>query len=167
MPAVMTVRAVCIKVTCCSSDRTPRTFVDITDPIATMQTATTASAINTSMIVKPDCGPSIRGGAVRDNFDPSGQPVDANLIASIEPGQRDGPAARHSVGKEADGRERRPLAAALRQQRVKLNIVGNTDRLRGRAGTGRACSGGHECGDLSLARDRPVAAPLQRRCASK
>src|SRR3984893_19393970 len=114
-----------------------------------MQTATTASAINTSMIVKPECGPSIRGGAVRDNFDPSGQPIDATLVAGIEPRQRDGPAARHPVGKEADGRERRTLAAALRQQRVKLNIVGNTDRLRGRAGMDPARSGGAELGGRS------------------
>src|SRR5258708_29384138 len=72
--------------------------------MATMQTATTASAINTSMIVKPACRPSIRGGRARDNFDPSGQPVNANLVSCIEPRQRDRPAARHAVGKEADGR---------------------------------------------------------------
>ena len=58
----MTLRAVCISATCCSNARTPRTFVDMTEPIATMETATTASAINTSMIVKPACELSIGGG---------------------------------------------------------------------------------------------------------
>ena len=51
--AAITERTVCISVTCCSSERTPRAFVDITDPIATIETATTASATSTSMIVKP------------------------------------------------------------------------------------------------------------------
>src|SRR5258708_13114098 len=97
--------------------------------MATMLTATTASAINTSMIVKPDCGPSIRGGGVRDNFDPSGQPIDANLKAGIEPRQCDRPAARHPVGKEADGRQRGALAAGLRQQRIEVNIIGNPDHF--------------------------------------
>ena len=50
---LITDRVVCIRVTCCSSRRTPRTFVDMTDPMATMEMATTASAIKTSMIVKP------------------------------------------------------------------------------------------------------------------
>src|ERR1700726_3259132 len=115
MSAVITERAVCISVTCCSSRRTPRTFVDMTDPIARIDTATIASAINTSMIVKPASRRSIDGGVVRSNFDPSGQPVDANLIAGIEPRQRDGAAARHSAGKKADGRQGRTPVAGLRQ----------------------------------------------------
>src|SRR5258708_37163414 len=100
MRAVMTVRGVCINVTCCSSKRTPRTFVDMTDPIATMETATTASAINTSIIVKPASRPSIGGGAAGDNLDPSGQPVDATFVAGIQPAQPDGSAAGHSTVKE-------------------------------------------------------------------
>src|SRR5258705_11369154 len=115
MPAVMTLRAVCINVTCCSSKRTPRTFVDMTDPIATMDTATTASAINTSMIVKPASRPSIGGGAAGDNFDPSGQPVDANFVAGIEPHQCDDPTTRHSAGKKGDDQQGRKPVAGLRQ----------------------------------------------------
>src|ERR1700723_2843963 len=108
--AAITERTVCISVTCCSSERTPRTFVDITDPIATTETATTASATSTSMIVKPASWPSI-GGVARNNFDPSGQPVDANFIADILARQGHGSAARHAAGKEADRRQRRALVA--------------------------------------------------------
>src|SRR5690349_1284791 len=130
MPAVMTVRAFCISVTCCSSRRTPRTFVDMTDPIETMQTATTASAISTSMMVKPASDGSVGNGAARNNFDPSGQPVDANLVAGVEPRQRDGPAARHAAGEKADGRQRRTAVTALGQQRIEANVVGDANHIR-------------------------------------
>ena len=85
----MTVRAVCVSATCCSSDRTPRTLVAISEPIATMETATIASAISTSMIVKP-ASRSVDAGVPGNNLDPSGQPVDTNFKACIKASQRDG-----------------------------------------------------------------------------
>ena len=93
MPVVITVRAVCISATCCSSDRTPRALVAISEPIATSETATSASAISTSMMVKPASPSSVAGDVTGRNLDPSGQPVDANFIADIEARQRDGAAA--------------------------------------------------------------------------
>src|SRR5579863_8607941 len=116
----ITERTVCISVTCCSSERTPRTFVDITDPIATIEMATTASATSTSIIVKPAARPSV-GGVTRNNFDPSRQPVDANFIADIRPCQGHGPATRHAAGKETDRRQFLALVAAARQQRLEID----------------------------------------------
>src|SRR5882724_12956848 len=146
-------RAVCIRVTCCSSERTPRTFVDITDPIATMETATTASAINTSMIVKPASRRSIGGGVARNNFNPSGQPVDANLVANIKSRQRDGPATRHSAGKETDGRQDFMPVAGLRQQRIETDILRNSDHVGGRARPYRAACRIDQRGDVHATPD--------------
>src|ERR1700675_2414725 len=109
MPAAMTVRVACISATCCSSDRTPRTLVAITDPIATMPTATIASAISTSMIVKPASRRSVGGGVAGNNLDPPGQPVNANFKARIEARQRDGGAAGRAVGKQDNIRQHRLL----------------------------------------------------------
>src|SRR5579872_3688216 len=102
----------------------------MTDPIARIETATTASAISTSMIVKPASWLSIDGVVARCNFDPPGQPIDANLIADVEPRQRDGTAARHAVCKEADGRQRLPSIASARQRSIDANIIRYPDHVR-------------------------------------
>src|SRR3984885_13097152 len=133
-------RTVCISVTCCSSERTPRTLVDITDPIARIETATIASAISTSMIVKPAVRPSV-GEVARNNFNPSGQPVDTNLIADIRARQGDGSAARHSAGKEANRRQRFALVAGTRQKRLEGDVIRHTEHGRRRAGSDNAASG--------------------------
>src|ERR1700721_2302556 len=124
MPAVITGRVACINATGCPRDRPPRTLVAIPEPIATMETATIASAISTSMIVKPASRRSVGGGVAGNNLDPPGQPVNANFKAGIETRQRDGPAARRSVGKETDGRQRRLLPAGLRQDGIEAYVVG-------------------------------------------
>src|SRR6202040_3118662 len=108
-----TVCALCISATWFSSARTPRALVDITDPIATIETATIASAISTSMIVKPASSRSVGKCRTGDNLDPSGQPVDANFVGHVEPAQRDRTPARHAVGEKTDGRQRRALPAGL------------------------------------------------------
>src|SRR5262249_24208510 len=87
-----TARVVSTSATCCSSERTPRTEVAITAPIAASDAATTASATSASMMVKPALlrrSERVAG----DNFDSSGQPVDAYLVAHSESGQRNGAAA--------------------------------------------------------------------------
>src|SRR3984885_11334998 len=159
----MTVRAVCISATCCSSDITPRTLVAINEPIATMETATIASAISTSIIVKPASRRSVGAGLVWNNLDPSGQPVDANLVAGVEAGQRDGAAAGCAVGKEADGRQRRLLPARLRQQRIEADVVGNADGIPRRAGTNGACLCVDHGGDAGLIADGGVTIRFQQR----
>src|ERR1700722_10339176 len=123
MPAAMTVRVACISATWCSSDRPPRTLVALTDPIATMPTATIASAISTSMIVKPESPRSVGGGVAGNNLDPPGQPVHTNFKARIEARQCDRSAVRRSVGKETDRRQRGFLPAGLRQYGVEAHIV--------------------------------------------
>src|SRR5258705_5013213 len=111
MPVVIMERAVCINATCCSSERTPRTFVAITDPIATMETATSASAINTSMIVKPASLRSVGCGAAGDNFDPSGQPVDANLVCRLLLEKKNKSVDGHHASSKNDGRQNRTPVA--------------------------------------------------------
>src|SRR6516164_9405283 len=117
----MTVRAACNSATCCSNDRTPRTLVAISEPIATMTTATSASATSTSMMVKPaSCGGlrSVDGRVTGNDLDPPRQPVDADFIACIETRQRDGAAAGGAVGEETDRRQRGLPPAGLRQHGV-------------------------------------------------
>src|ERR1700749_4308222 len=146
--------------TCSASGRTPRTLVDITDPIARIETATIASAISTSMIVKPAVRPSV-GEVARNNFNPSGQPVDTNLIADIRARQGDGSAARHSAGKEANRRQRFALVAGTRQQRLEVDVIRNTAHGRRRAGSDHAASGSDESGHPRSAPDRRVAILLE------
>src|SRR5256885_3856214 len=117
--------AVCISVTWSSKAFTPRTLVDITDPIATIETATTASATSTSTIVKPASDRSIGARRTGDNLDPSSQPVDADFIGHIEPGEGDGAPARHSVGEKTDGGQHRALLAGPWQQGIEAHVVGN------------------------------------------
>src|ERR1700736_919111 len=119
------VRADSISVMCCSSERTPRLVVAITDPIATSETATTEIATSTSISVNPARASSGLERVARDNFDPSGQPVHAHLVASAEPRQHDDAAARRPGGEETDRRARRALVAAQRQHRLEGDIVRN------------------------------------------
>src|SRR5262249_44010957 len=150
-PAVITVRAACISATCCSSERTPRALPDISDPIATMQTATTASATSTSMIVKPASRRSVDDVLARNNLDPSGQPVDTNFITGIEARQRDRAATGGTVGEEADGRQRRLLPAGLRQQGVEADIIGDADCCPRCTGMNHAIAGVDQRCDAGVA----------------
>src|SRR5580700_373043 len=127
-------RVACVSATCRSRARTPRTLPAITDPTATITTATNASATSTSRIVKPASRRSVDGDVTGNNLDPPGQPVDADFIGRIEARQRDGAAAGHAVGEEANGRQRRLPLARLRQHRVKMHVVGNADSGLRRAG---------------------------------
>ena len=105
-----------------------------TVPIAARQIAITASAIRTSMIVKPALPPAFSRRAARNNFNPSRQPIDANFVTVVAPRQHNGTAARHTVRKETHSRERRTIVATLGQQRRYDDIVGNVQSLAGRAG---------------------------------
>src|SRR5579872_6409238 len=105
MPTVIKVRAACISATCCSMARTPRVLTPMTAPIATIETATSASATSTSMMVNPASMRLVGGDVASNDFYPSGEPVDADLISRIEPRQRDGAAAGTAIGEEADGRQ--------------------------------------------------------------
>src|SRR5882757_7826514 len=109
---------------CPLTDRTPRVVTAMSEPIAASETATTDSATSTSTSVKPAWPlASVSELIARNNFNSSRQPVDADLIAGAEPGQRDGAAARHAGGKEIDRGAGRPLIAARRQHRIERDIV--------------------------------------------
>src|ERR1700761_2598718 len=125
----MTARVACISMTCCSIVRTPRALVAMTTPIATIETATTASATSTSMMVKPAVPLSV-GDIVRNNVDPSSQPVDAKLVADVGPCQRHRAATNPPAGKEADRRYRFTLVAGSRQQCPEVDVIGNADNVR-------------------------------------
>src|SRR5580692_1819556 len=159
---VAMVRADSIRETCCSSERTPRVVVAITEPIATSEIATTASATSTSMRVNPAVGPSWLEGA-GDNFDPSRQPVHAHLVAGAEPGQHDGAAAGRAGGEKADGRARRALIAAQRQRRLEADVVGNLQNAAGRPGTDGASRRVDLRGDLGVSPQRRGAVRLEQR----
>src|SRR5437762_11798155 len=98
----MIARAVSTKVRCSPIERTPRVVTAISEPIAASETETTASATSTSIRVKPALALHFLDVVVRDNLDPSGKPVDADLVADAEPRQRDRAAARHAGREEAD-----------------------------------------------------------------
>src|SRR5262249_52103666 len=136
IPTASAACAACFSETCCSIDLTPRALVDINLPIAVIQTPIMASAINTSMTVKPASARSVCCGAV-NNLASSGQPVDANLVTGVGAPKCNRPAARHAVCKEIDCREDGTLPAALRQQRIKLHILWNSKRVRCGAGAYR------------------------------
>src|SRR5258706_14345322 len=100
-----TVRAVSTRARCCSIERTPRDAVAVTDPIAASEMATTAIATSTSMSVNPAAFAGLRPASqdpARDNFDSSGQPVHADLVAGARPRQGDGAAAGHPGREETD-----------------------------------------------------------------
>src|SRR5262245_47028784 len=107
MVVVKAARAACTSATCCSNLRTPRALIAISEPIATMVTATSASATSTSIMVKPSSERSVGDDVAWDNLDPPCQPVHTNFITGIKAGKRDRAAARRAVGKKADGRQRR------------------------------------------------------------
>src|ERR1700758_5632081 len=79
------VRADSMREMCCSSDRTPRVVVAITDPIALNETATTAIAINTSISVNPALAWSKLQSVAGDNHNPPCQPVRADFTTDAEP----------------------------------------------------------------------------------
>lgn len=56
------------------------------------------------MTVKPALRPDLKH-AVWNNLDPSGQPIDANVISSSPSGKDDGAAARQSGRQEIDCRK--------------------------------------------------------------
>jgi hypothetical protein len=68
-----------------SIERAPRTVVAMVEPIAASETATTASAISTSINVNPAFAAGRLELVERDNLDPSGEPVDADLITDTQP----------------------------------------------------------------------------------
>ena len=81
-------------------ERVPRTVVAINMPIDDSDMATTASATSTSIKVKPAV--ARLGWTERDNFDPPGQPIDANFVAESRSRQRDDSAAGHAGREEMD-----------------------------------------------------------------
>jgi hypothetical protein len=87
-----TARAVAMSSTCCSIVRAARAEVAISVPIAASEAANTASAIRASMMVKPAPRPDLKH-TVWNNLDPSGQPIDANVISGCPSGKDDGAAA--------------------------------------------------------------------------
>src|SRR6185369_3974643 len=100
---------------------------------------------------------------VRNNLDPSGEPVDADFVADAESRQRDCAAARHAGCKEADRLPGRPLIAALSQERVERDVVRNADDTAGRAGANdalRRVDFGH---DLQAVANGSVAVGLEHR----
>src|SRR6202000_1786563 len=105
----------------------------MTHPIETITPVTIANAINTSIIVKPASDGSVGKWRARDNLDPSGQPVDANFVGTVEVGQCNRPAATHAVCKKTDRRKRSALPTGLRQQRIESHVVGHADRFSGRS----------------------------------
>src|SRR5947209_11117068 len=140
----MIARAVSTNVRCRPIERTPRVVTAMSEPMAASDTETTASATSTSIRVKPPSLslPRLRGRAgwgrldavVRNNLDPSGEPVDADFVADAEARQRDRAAARHARGEEADRLPGRALIAARGEQRIECYIVGHANDPAGCAG---------------------------------
>src|SRR5262245_21539354 len=118
----MRARARSTSTTRCSTARAPRTEVAIKVPIAASEAATTASATSTSMSVKPAL-PRRSECVARDNPGPSGEPVDANLVANAGPAEPDDPAAGHSRRQKADRRGCDPPIAAIRQYCIDDDIA--------------------------------------------
>src|SRR5579872_747657 len=129
-------------------------------PIAAKPAPITASAASASISVKPAI-PRRSGFARRHNFDASGQPVDANLISDPLPRDRYDASARLAARKEIDRRADEPVAAALRQQRLKAHVGGNFDDRRRRSGNDDSLLGVERCRNLRMAADRGVAVALQ------
>ena len=161
----MTARLVSTSATRRSSERTPRTVVAISEPIAASDTATTESATSTSTSVKP-ATPYLRIARLRlkqverDNFDASCQPINPDFVADAMSRQRNDTAARHAGRKEANGAAGRPLIASSGQQRIEGNVIRHADDPAGCTRTDRACHGIHVGDDLHPAPDRRVAIGL-------
>src|SRR6185312_16863085 len=114
-------RVVSTRTRCSSSAWLPRTPAPTSEPIDAIITASTAMATTTSMSVKPAV-PAALERVKRRNFDASREPVDADLIADAEAGERDHAAARHAGGEEHDGRAGVALVAASGKRRVELDV---------------------------------------------
>src|SRR5262249_26796913 len=115
-----------------------------------------------SMIVNPAL-PRWRSKVARNNFDPSRQPADPDLVTDAEAAKHDGPAAGHSGRKEADRRKGRTLIATLRQDGTERDVVRDANHPAGRAGphqTPRRTDLGR---DLGMAPQRRVAVALEQR----
>src|SRR5258705_2214979 len=95
--------------------------------------ATNASATTASIMVKPLSALCL-DRILPDNFHASRQPVHPHLECAVVPRQPDRSATRHAAGEEGDGRQRGPVIAALRQQRVEYHVVLNPNRMRTRPG---------------------------------
>src|SRR5882757_5141678 len=101
----MTARAVPNWFKYSSIERVPRTVVAINAPIDESEIATMASATSTSISVKP----AVVGltAVERDNFDPSRQPIDPDLVTGTQPTQCNGAAAGHPRREKANRGSRR------------------------------------------------------------
>src|SRR4051812_16760472 len=97
-------------------------------PMATSDTATIASATSVSIRVNPAIALSGET-SVRDNLDPSSQPVAANLEARTERRGHKAPATGHAGPEEADGLESRSVVAILWQQRLEAHVIREADGL--------------------------------------
>src|SRR5690349_10643826 len=152
-------RAVSISVRCSPTARAPRVVTAISDPIAASEIAMTASATSTSIRVKPRW---LRLKPFRrNNLYPSGEPVDADLIADTEACQRNGAAARHARREELDGFTGEPLIAARGKQRVEHHIIGHANDAAGCARADDALRRVHFGDDLRAVADRGVAVGLE------
>src|SRR5256885_5378851 len=129
----MIARAVSTSVKCSPMERTPRVVTAISEPIAASETETTASATRTSIRVKPALALRLSDAVVRNNLDPSGEPVDADLVADAEPRQCDRAPARHAGREEADPLAGRTLVAARGQHCVERHILRHPDDAAGHA----------------------------------
>src|SRR4029077_9714712 len=166
-------RAVSTSVRCNPIERTPRVVTAMSEPMAASDTETTASATSTSIRVTPPSLslPRLRGrvgwgrldAVVRNNLDPSGEPIDADLVTDAEPRQRDSAAARHAGREEADRLPGRALVAARGEQRVERHVVRHAEDAAGRARAHDALRGVDFGDDLHAVADRGVAVGLEHR----
>src|SRR3954447_21205257 len=154
--------AACTSATCCSSFLLPRTDDPMSAPMATSDTATIASATSVSIRVNPAIALSGET-SVRDNLDPSSQPVDANLVARIEMRERNDTATGHARPEEADGLESGPVVAIPRQQRLEPHVIGEADGLSIPTRTDRTRRRINSRRDLESPADRGIAICLQER----
>src|SRR5215475_1887835 len=111
--------------------------VAINDPIAVSATATSASATTTSISVKPARRRSC-SQLDRHKLDTSGEPIDAHLEAFAQPRQLDRAPAGSSRWKEVDGAPGGALIAALGEQRLDRDVVGQRNGPAGDAGADHA-----------------------------
>ena len=166
-------RAVSTRAKGWSIERIARTVVDIREPMAASEADTMASAISTSMSVKPAtaCRP-VRGACPdanvlergdRDNLDTSRQPIDPYLIAGAQAGERNGSAAGHSGTEEIDAGSGGALIATRRQQGLEMDVGRQLHHPSGRARAHRSAQGVHLGDDLAAAPHGGVAVGLEQR----
>ena len=98
--AVIIVRAVSRSDKCDSIERLPRAALAIKSPMDDKTMPMIDNATSTSIKVNPAL--SGLGSVERDNFDPSGQPIDSNFVTYSQTTQGDDAATRHAGRKEGD-----------------------------------------------------------------